>query len=61
MEFEIGPWTSFGKEILDQIDELINGNLITDESDLLGMNKTPSNRSSNLHFAQQLNRYKREV
>ncbi|VDO27126.1 unnamed protein product [Brugia timori] len=35
MEFEIGPWTSFGKEILDQIDELINGNLITDESDLL--------------------------
>lgn len=36
MEFEIGPWTSFGKEILDQIDELINGNLITDESDLLG-------------------------
>ncbi|KAK6103646.1 hypothetical protein QQG55_13295 [Brugia pahangi] len=24
MEFEIGPWTSFGKEILDQIDELIN-------------------------------------
>uniref|UniRef100_A0AAF5PXA2 CNNM transmembrane domain-containing protein n=1 Tax=Wuchereria bancrofti TaxID=6293 RepID=A0AAF5PXA2_WUCBA len=33
MEFETGPWTSFGEEILDQIDELINGNLITDESD----------------------------
>lgn len=33
MEFETGPWTSFGNEILDQLDEVINSNLITDESD----------------------------
>ncbi|EFO19574.2 hypothetical protein LOAG_08918 [Loa loa] len=33
MEFETGPWTSFGNEILDQLDELINGNLITGKSD----------------------------
>uniref|UniRef100_A0A0R3S6E1 CBS domain-containing protein n=1 Tax=Elaeophora elaphi TaxID=1147741 RepID=A0A0R3S6E1_9BILA len=33
MEFETGPWTSFGNEILDQLDELVNHNLITDESD----------------------------
>lgn len=33
MEFETGPWTSFGNEILDQLDELINGNLLIDDSD----------------------------
>ncbi|OZC05128.1 hypothetical protein X798_07895 [Onchocerca flexuosa] len=33
MEFEAGPWTSFGDEILDQLDELVNGNLGNDEND----------------------------
>ncbi|VDK85641.1 unnamed protein product [Litomosoides sigmodontis] len=33
MEFEAGPWTSFGGEILDQLDELINSDLITHGSD----------------------------
>lgn len=27
MEFEAGPWTSFGEEILEQLDELVNGEL----------------------------------
>lgn len=25
MEFEAGPWTCFGTELLDQLDELVNG------------------------------------
>ncbi|VBB27005.1 unnamed protein product, partial [Acanthocheilonema viteae] len=33
MEFEAGPWTPFGNEILDQLNELIDSNLITDEND----------------------------
>uniref|UniRef100_A0A915PVZ7 CNNM transmembrane domain-containing protein n=1 Tax=Setaria digitata TaxID=48799 RepID=A0A915PVZ7_9BILA len=33
MEFETGPWTSFGNEILDQLNELVNNDLTTDESD----------------------------
>lgn len=32
MEFETGPWTSFGNEILDQLDDLISSNLTTDEN-----------------------------
>lgn len=34
MEFEAGPWTSFGDEILDQLDELVNGDLAIDNSDI---------------------------
>ncbi|KAM3719370.1 Metal transporter cnnm-2 [Dirofilaria immitis] len=33
MEFEAGPWTSFGNEILDQLDEFVSGNLRNNEDD----------------------------
>lgn len=30
MEFEAGPWTSFGDEILEQLDELIGDDFVKD-------------------------------
>ncbi|VDN04080.1 unnamed protein product [Thelazia callipaeda] len=32
MKFEAGPWTSFGNEILDQLDELVTGDLANEDS-----------------------------
>lgn len=31
MEFETGPWNSYGYEILDQLDELISGETSVDK------------------------------
>ncbi|KHN75486.1 Metal transporter CNNM4 [Toxocara canis] len=40
MEFEAGPWTCFGTELLDQLDELVNGNPIDEDQPTLSGTQT---------------------